>query len=611
MEKRLLLFITLSLLVLFVYSAYFFPKEPEKTLEGAGQPWVKPERGELETMGPETVAPGIATARLGEKVERREGKDVIVETDLYRMVLTTSGARIKSFRLKKYEEAEVKKEVLKEELSRIENQLSREKKVGVKKRLSRERDRLKYLIEREFLPGEGVELVPFDGDFYGDYPLTLTFPAIDEGGELNFALYQSSHSELILDEEQESGTIEFSYVTAEGIEVKRRFFFSRDSYVIGLEIVIENNSSRAIREENFLVAYGPGVGLVEEAPQGGGQLDPFVSWVGRRVVRDRAGQEVGKGFIRKTTMRWGEPKPLPGPVGWVAMRNRYFTAALIPEGEVAGAQLLEKEDGRRWIALKMPPFSLPQGGRVSKSFSLYLGPQDIKMLRQSGPGLEMVVDFGFWSMIARPIHALLKMFYGWFGNYGLSIILLSLTIKLAFYPFTRKSFESMRKMQEDMKSLQPELEALKDKYKNNPQKLNKATMELYKKRGVNPLGGCKGCLPTLFQMPVFFALFPVLNNAIELRQAPFFGWIDDLSTRDPYYVLPILMGVTMFFQQKVTGMGTASGAQLDQAKMMSIIMPIILTFVFFNLPSGIVLYWLCFNVFTILQQSLVKKKRSI
>lgn len=608
MEKRFFLFLALSMLVLFVYNIYFAPRPPERTPEEVRRLGAELEERKQETR--DLMTPPPAMARPGERVEREKGKDVVVETDLYRLVLTTSGARIKSFRLKGYEEARAKKGVWEKELSRVERSLDKEKGVS-RRRLVRERDRLKYLIEREFLPGEEVELVPFDGNFYGDYPLTLAFSSIDEKGELNFALYQPDKERLKLGEGRESGTVEFYYTTAEGVKIGRRFHFSRDSYLIGLEIIVRNNSSRGITEENLLIAYGPGIGLVEEVPQGGGRIDPFASQLGRGLVRDRAGEEVGKGFIRKTTMKWDVPQFHRGPAGWTAMRNLYFVAALIvPEGEeVVGAQLLENKDGRRSVALQMSPFHLPPGEEVSKKLSLYLGPQDIKVLRQSVPGLEMVVDFGFWSIISRPILALLKMFYGWFGNYGLSIILLSLTTKLAFYPFTRKSFESMKSMQEDMKALQPEMAALKEKHKNNPQKLQKATMELYKKRGVNPLSGCKGgCLPMLFQMPVFFALFPVLNSAVELRQAPFFGWIYDLSAPDPYYVLPILMGATMYLQQKLTGMGGVGGAQPEQAKMMSIMMPIILTFVFFNLPSGVVLYWLCFNVFTSLQQLLVKKK---
>ncbi len=611
MEKKFFVFLAISMLVLFLYSAYFAPKVPEKTLQSASRPLAEPAGGEPETPAQKILSPGVATAGPEKRVEKKAGKDVVVETDLYRLVLTTGGARIKSIRLKKYGKTKVKKAFLTKELTRVETELIKEKRAGIRKRLMRQRDRLQYLLRIEPLPpGERVELVPFDGPVYGNYPLTLESPVLDKKGDWNSALYRPSRDELKLDGRRKSGTIEFSYVTAEGLTIQKRFTFSRDSYLIGLDIVIKNNSSREITDKNFLVAYGPGVGLVKKTQIRGRKITHFASWVQGKLVRDLAGKEIGKGFVKKTTMKWGVPKFRPGPIGWTAIRNSYFAAALIPREKVAGAQLLAREDGTRQVALKMLPFSLPRGGEVTEKLSLYLGPQDMGVLGKSGSHLAMIVDFGFWAWIAKPLHTLLKIFYRWFGNYGVSIILLSLTIKLVFYPFTHKSFEAMKKMQEGMKSLQPEIEALKEKYKSKPQKLNKATMELYKKRGVNPLGGCKGgCLPMLFQTPVFFALYAVLYNAIELRQAPFIHyWINDLSSPDPYKILPILMGGTMYLQQKLTGMGGSGGAQPEQAKMMSIMMPVVLTFVFFNLPAGVVLYWLCFNVFTSLQQLLIKKK---
>ncbi len=611
MEKKFFVFLALSMLVLFLYSAYFAPKVPEKTPGKTGRSLAEPAGGKPETLAQKVPLPGAVTAGPEKRVEKREGKDVVVETDLYRMVLTTGGARIKSVRLKKYGEAKVKKEVLIKELTRVETELIKEKGRGARSKLVRQRDRLKYLIGIEPLPSdERVELVPFDGPVYGNYPLTLESPVLDKKGDLNSALYRPSREELKLDGRQKSGTIEFSYVTAAGVTIKKRFTFSRDSYLIGLEIIIENNSSREITDKNFLVVYGPDIGLIKKTQIRGRKITHFASWVQGKLVRDLAGKGIGQGFFKKTTMKWGVPKFRPGPVGWTAMRNSYFAVALIPGEKVAGAQLLERANGTRQVALKMLPFSVPRGGEVTEKLSLYLGPQDMGVLKKIGSHLAMIVDFGFWSWIARPIYALLTIFYKWFGNYGVSIILLSLTIKLIFYPFTHKSFESMKKMQDDMKALQPELNVLKEKYKNKAQKLQKATMELYKKRGVNPLGGCKGgCLPLLFQTPVFFALYAVLYNTIELRQAPFIHhWINDLSSPDPYKILPILMGGTMYLQQKLTGMGGSGGAQPEQAKMMSILMPVVLTFVFFNLPSGVVLYYIFFNVFTSLQQLLIKKK---
>jgi YidC/Oxa1 family membrane protein insertase len=201
------------------------------------------------------------------------------------------------------------------------------------------------------------------------------------------------------------------------------------------------------------------------------------------------------------------------------------------------------------------------------------------------------------------------MLYRWVGNYGWAIILLSFFVNLILYPFTRKSFNAMRKMSEDMQKLQPEMKAIQEKYKNNPQKMQKETMELYKRRGVNPFAGCKGgCLPMLFQMPVFIALFAVLNNSIRLRQAPFIFWIRDLSAPDPYFVIPILMGVTQIFQTKLLGMG-ATAAQPGQAKMMTYMMPVVLTVLFLSFPAGIVLYWLCFNVFTSIPRLITHRKQ--
>jgi YidC/Oxa1 family membrane protein insertase len=169
----------------------------------------------------------------------------------------------------------------------------------------------------------------------------------------------------------------------------------------------------------------------------------------------------------------------------------------------------------------------------------------------------------------------------------------------------------MQKMQQQMKTIQPEMDALRAKLKDNPQKLNKEIMELYRKRGVNPLASCQsGCLPMLLQMPVFFALYGVLYNSIELRGAPFLGWITDLSAKDPYYILPVLMGASMFVQQKLTGMGVASGPQQEQAKMMTMLMPVFLTWIFASLPSGVVLYWFVFNIATALQQLLIRKKQA-
>jgi YidC/Oxa1 family membrane protein insertase len=211
--------------------------------------------------------------------------------------------------------------------------------------------------------------------------------------------------------------------------------------------------------------------------------------------------------------------------------------------------------------------------------------------------LSDAVDFGFFGFLARPLLHVLKFFYGFLHNYGLAIILLTVIIKLIFWPLTQKSYTSMKGMQK----LQPQMQKLREKYKNDKQRLNVELMNLYKEHRVNPLGGC---LPMLVQIPVFFALYKTLLISIELRHAPFFLWIADLSAKDPYYVTPLLMGASMFVQQKLT----PSTMDPMQAKLF-LAMPIVFTVLFLNFPAGLVLYWLVNNLLTIGQQYLIYRQK--
>ncbi|MDO9079815.1 MAG: membrane protein insertase YidC, partial [Desulfuromonadales bacterium] len=204
---------------------------------------------------------------------------------------------------------------------------------------------------------------------------------------------------------------------------------------------------------------------------------------------------------------------------------------------------------------------------------------------------------GFFEILAKPLFYVLKFFYDYVGNYGWAIILLTVLIKIIFWPLTDKSYKSMKAMQ----TLQPEMTKLREKHKNDRDTLNKEIMTLYKEHRVNPLGGC---LPMLVQIPVFFALYQVLMNMIELRHAPFIFWLTDLSVKDPYYITPLVMGATMFIQQKLTP------SQLDPIQQkIFLAMPIVFTFLFLNFPSGLVVYWLVNNVLTIAQQLSVNRKK--
>ncbi len=282
---------------------------------------------------------------------------------------------------------------------------------------------------------------------------------------------------------------------------------------------------------------------------------------------------------------------LMGPITWLGVTKKYFISAIIAPDEMSISQTagtIERLDATHLVT----GLQVNQADRVK----VYIGPKKGVILQSLGVHLENSIEYGWFGVIARPLVQMLHFFNQYVHNYGIAIIVLTILIKLAFYPLSQKSYKSMGKM----KLVQPKLAKLKEKYKDDKARLNKEMMDLYRTNKVNPFGGC---LPIVVQIPVFFALYRALMVAIELRHAPFFGWILDLSAKDPYYVTPLIMGATMFLQQKMT----PSTGDAMQAKMM-LFMPIIFTFMFLNFPAGLVLYWLVNNVLSIGQQYMVMRQ---
>jgi YidC/Oxa1 family membrane protein insertase len=242
-----------------------------------------------------------------------------------------------------------------------------------------------------------------------------------------------------------------------------------------------------------------------------------------------------------------------------------------------------------------PSFDLQPGQSHQVEYRLFFGPKGLDILKAQGQGLEKALALGWFTPIAKPLLYVLKYFYKYTHNYGIAIIIITLIIKILFFPLTHKSYKSMK----DMQKLQPKMAELKEKHKDDRDTLNRSIMELYRTHKVNPLGGC---LPMIVQIPVFFALYKSLMFSIELRHAPFMLWITDLSAKDPYYITPVIMGVTMFIQQKMT----PTSMDPMQAKMM-LALPVVFTFMFLNFPSGLVLYWLVNNILTIAQQTYINR----
>ena len=292
-------------------------------------------------------------------------------------------------------------------------------------------------------------------------------------------------------------------------------------------------------------------------------------------------------------------KPLEESVqgGWAAMVEHYFVSAWVPSSGVTSQyQTNSLEHDIYSVGFVESVLTVGRGEEKSIKAQLYAGPEITEDLGKLAPGLELAVDYGILWPICQPIFWLLKKAFQLTSNWGLAIILTTIIIKALFYKLSASSYRSMG----NMRKLQPKLEALKQRFGDDKQKYSQGMMELYKKEKINPLGGC---LPVLVQIPVFIALYYVLLGSVELREAPFYFWITDLSGKDPYYVLPILMGLSMLVQQKLN----PAPPDPVQAKVM-MLMPVVFTVLFLNFPSGLVLYWFVNNVLSIAQQWFITRR---
>ena len=392
---------------------------------------------------------------------------------------------------------------------------------------------------------------------------------------------------------------QYSSRTPAGAIVTKEIFLHNSNYSIGLRLNVKNDTASAMPVKYKLV--GASALLIKPG------IDERFSGIDIKT-----GQETKRTSARKHRKN-GSKIYYETPL-WASTRGRYFSLALEPKQQEE-AYFIEKEakKGVRSGIIIGPITVMPQD-MVSREFLLYAGPNDTEQLKRASPGLAEVATFGKLTAICMVLLKLLRFFNSVVHNYGISIIMLTLVISGALFPLTRKSLKSMK----DMQLMQPEVERLKKQHKDNPQKLNKETMELYKKHKINPLGGC---LPMFFQFPVFFALYQVLVKSVELKGANFL-WIKDLSEPDAAFklpaalpvlgeyinILPLLMAIAMFLQQKVA---QPKATQTEQQRMMTIMMPLLFGVIFYNLPSGLVLYWLTNTTVMVLLQEFVLKTRHI
>ena len=375
--------------------------------------------------------------------------------------------------------------------------------------------------------------------------------------------------------------LEFRAVTPDRHEVVQRYTFNRGSYVIDVDYEIVNLGTEPISGHayfQFLRDGNPAAGDSKMQPTYTGAA--IYTEESKFTKVDFDDMDKGKASYPKKTED-----------GWAAFLQHYFVAAWLPEQGVEREYFTKARDnGLYAVGIILPVASIAPGDVGSVASRLYAGPQEQKTISQLAPGLELTVDYGWLTVIAAPLFWLLSTLHGWVGNWGVAIILLTVIIKLIFYPLSAASYKSMAKM----RVLAPKLQALKETYGDDRQRMQQAMMEMYKTEKINPLGGC---LPILVQIPVFIALYWVLLASVELRNAPFILWIDDLSAKDPYYVLPVLMGLSMIVQSWLS----PTPPDPVQAKIMKI-MPVVFSIFFFFFPAGLVLYWLVNNILSIAQQ---------
>ncbi|UZJ43753.1 membrane protein insertase YidC [Marinimicrobium sp. C6131] len=401
-------------------------------------------------------------------------------------------------------------------------------------------------------------------------------------------VFQSSQQQYQLADGADQLQVDLTYQQGD-VTITKRYTFERGEYLVRLDYLVDNQSDEPwqanlygqIKRDSSAAGAGPG-GLFA--------LNPFL---GAAITTDEEKyKKLDFDDLSEQTFKTQKEG------GWVAMVQHYFVSAWIPDAEKTHNYHLRQLGNRDMYLLGFtsPSTEVAPGTQGQISAQFYTGPKDTQKLETISPYLDLTVDYGWLWWIAKPLFTVLDWLHGFLNNWGLAIIALTIIIKAAFFKLSATSYRSMAKM----RKLSPKMAELKERYGDDRQKMSQELMKLYKKEKVNPLGGC---LPILIQMPVFLALYWVLMESVELRHAPFFLWIQDLSVKDPYYVLPLLMGLTMFIQFKLN----PTPPDPTQAKIMQL-MPIVFTFLFLFFPAGLVLYWVTNNTLSITQQYIITRQ---
>ncbi|MBI4189091.1 MAG: membrane protein insertase YidC [Betaproteobacteria bacterium] len=532
--QRLILFMLFTFSVFFLVEAWQKEKQPAQP--SAPSVATTPASGTAATPVPrpsQPLAPAPAAAPPASSGALQKGETVRVETDVFVAEIDTAGGDLRRLELLAHRDT---------------------------------LDKKKNLVLLQQQP---------------DHTYVAQSGLIGNGLPNHRTRYTTTDREVKLAPGADRVSVRLAAPAAGGLRVTKVYTFLRDSYLIDVGYEVENNSAAAIQPDAYFQLVRDG-----KPPDGDSAMLP--TYTGMAVYTDRekfqkvAFADVDKGKI-------GYPKKSND--GWIALLQHYFLSAWLPANNAPREFYTQRLDNGLYAAGVIVSLgSIEPGANGALTVPLYAGPQEQDKLDKLAPGLDLTIDYGWLTVIAAPLFWFLQWLYRWVGNWGVAIIILTIIIKALFYPLSAASYRSMARM----RIMAPRLQKIKEQYGNDRQRLNQAMMELYKTEKINPLGGC---LPIVVQIPVFIALYWVLLASVELRHAPFMLWIDDLSTPDPYFVLPVLMGATMIFQTYLN----PEPPDPVQAKIMKI-MPIAFSIFFFFFPAGLVLYWLINNILSIAQQ---------
>jgi YidC/Oxa1 family membrane protein insertase len=551
-NQRLILFVVLGFLFLMLWQSWVEYSSPPQPTQISRDNKVNGDIADIGTI-PETPtitsdSPTLRQDSASQALNQTaKGESVLVETDTLKVELNTNGAGINKVWLKKY---------------------------------SVDIDHPDELFQLMNDTGEDIYMAQG-----GLLVQNREFPT-------HKTLYTSSNKSYRLADGKDVLDVEFVWNSADGITYKKIYRFHRDSYIVDITYKVFNTSSKTW----VGYQYNQFKRTPLEAQSSFNPATMVPSYTGGAIYdRDEKYRKISFSDMQDENLS------ILTTNGWVGMLQHYFVGAWLLEDDSKYEIFTNKLAHNKYFlgSKSLDPVSIQPGMAGELSTRLFIGPKETKRLTEAAPGLELTVDYGWLTAISSPLYWLLDKIHIIVGNWGWAIIILTILIKLAFYPLSAASHKSMA----NMRKMTPRIKTLKERYGDDKQKLNQAMMKLYKEEKINPLGGC---LPVLIQIPVFIALYWALLESVELRQAPWILWIKDLSAPDPYFILPVLMGASMLAQQMLSAV-----AMDPMQKKIMMAMPVVFTFFFLFFPSGLVLYWTVNNLLTIAQQYTINKKMGV